>query len=493
VATESSLVRTATGLFMAGGLLSFVAAWLPGSGIRSGNVVDAVGLAAVVAGALVWVVPWERWPSRVSLVLVPLALGLVAVADGAGSRSPFTFGAYFMIVFAWVGLCQPPLSCLWLAPLAVPAYLLPAWARGTGVTVAVASMVITVTVGVIVGETVAWAMEQARRARASAEHRASLLHVVAASSNAGSDLAPDAILAGAVRSAVAMGLDWAGVAAYSADGASWKLVSHCGPFPSGGLLRPQPADSGLPGQVRARGRPVLLVDAGLTAAAVAPALEPRPLVSLVGAPMAVHGTAAAVLLGAAEHRVLAPEDMEAMALLAAQAGRHLEGAARLGEERKARQHLALESVRDELTGVGNRRHAAALLDSLEPEDAVVMLDLDHFKSVNDTYGHQEGDRVLQALAEHLRQGLRGVDAVARYGGEEFVAVLKGVGEGGVNAVERLASAWRATGPVTTFSAGVAVHRPGATAESTLARADAALYAAKRAGRDRVQAELAEVL
>jgi diguanylate cyclase (GGDEF)-like protein len=152
----------------------------------------------------------------------------------------------------------------------------------------------------------------------------------------------------------------------------------------------------------------------------------------------------------------------------------------------ARQVGALRdaSVRDELTGVGNRRHGMAALERLRPGDAVLLLDLDRFKAVNDRDGHAGGDAVLVSLAELLRQSMRGADAVARLGGEEFLVVASQAGGSAAAVAERLVEQWRGTRPRTTVSVGVTVHQPGEEPEHALARADRALYDAKRAGRDR---------
>ena len=93
--------------------------------------------------------------------------------------------------------------------------------------------------------------------------------------------------------------------------------------------------------------------------------------------------------------------------------------------------------RDELTGTGNRRHADALLDSLRPNDALLIVDLDHFKSVNDNLGHRAGDEVLQALGSYLLSYVRGSDDVARYGGDEFVVLARGAGTEARATAERL--------------------------------------------------------
>lgn len=167
--------------------------------------------------------------------------------------------------------------------------------------------------------------------------------------------------------------------------------------------------------------------------------------------------------------------------------------------------LSARAQLDALTGLRNRayfdariREAAAACRHRGTPYCVVMIDLDHFKAVNDEYGHPFGDRVLQHFAETASGALRASDALCRYGGEEFALVHIGKGQaGGVEMArriqERLAQAplvrGRAAVPLTA-SFGVAGSDlwgdPGeASAEAVIAAADAALYAAKRSGRDRV--------
>ena len=157
---------------------------------------------------------------------------------------------------------------------------------------------------------------------------------------------------------------------------------------------------------------------------------------------------------------------------------------------------------DTLTGIYNR---GAFMELAERElararragtpFAVLMLDLDHFKGVNDQFGHQAGDRVLAEFAAVAGRCLRTEDLVGRYGGEEFCAVLPGAVEGQAIAIAeriRLSVAERALGGLprpTTISIGIAVCGPGApfVLDSAIARADEALYEAKNSGRNRVAA------
>ncbi|HUF83471.1 MAG TPA: GGDEF domain-containing protein [Acidimicrobiia bacterium] len=147
---------------------------------------------------------------------------------------------------------------------------------------------------------------------------------------------------------------------------------------------------------------------------------------------------------------------------------------------------------DPLTLLQNRRGCDRALVAMEPGAAVVLIDRDHFKVVNDHYGHQGGDEALRRIADALRSVSRNIDCVSRYGGEEFALVLVRAGvRGAQDVLRRLQRAWRRN-EVCTFSAGIAVHHDGETPEETLARADGALYEAKANGRNRVEVARSEI-
>lgn len=162
--------------------------------------------------------------------------------------------------------------------------------------------------------------------------------------------------------------------------------------------------------------------------------------------------------------------------------------------------LEMESRTDALTGLFNRRHffteGAQLYDYWQKQQvpvAILMIDIDHFKSINDTYGHQTGDLVLQEVAQVIQSECRPHDMVARYGGEEFVVMLQAVAAGsGVTTAERIKQAIAAhqidseRGPIhLTASFGVLEGNALGDFEAAIGKADRALYEAKQSGRSRV--------
>jgi diguanylate cyclase (GGDEF)-like protein len=173
----------------------------------------------------------------------------------------------------------------------------------------------------------------------------------------------------------------------------------------------------------------------------------------------------------------------------------------LRELRGAEDKLVEMATRDSLTELLNRREARRL-GGVEWGKAVrkslplaaVLIDIDHFKKINDTRGHRTGDLAIKGVAAAMRSCFRQYDILCRYGGEEFLALFpETVLEQAVLAAERFREGIAATppaeddaGPVPlTVSAGVALLRKGETLDELIARADAALYAAKQGGRNRV--------
>jgi diguanylate cyclase (GGDEF)-like protein len=176
---------------------------------------------------------------------------------------------------------------------------------------------------------------------------------------------------------------------------------------------------------------------------------------------------------------------------------------RLAESARLQRRLERDAMFDALTGVHNRRWLDEKLPRIVERHrrgaqrlSIFLIDVDHFKTYNDSYGHLAGDQVLIEIARLIMTCLRPTDLGARYGGEEFVVILPDTPlSGAVTAADRLRRACcgskiytveGASLPTVTISVGVTEVPAQDTAESVLSRADAALYEAKRGGRDRVE-------
>jgi diguanylate cyclase (GGDEF)-like protein len=223
-----------------------------------------------------------------------------------------------------------------------------------------------------------------------------------------------------------------------------------------------------------------------------PALNPEMTVEMRSLPMLAHTPGCMIILRDITATKRAEEDVQkANQVLRIQ----------LEEIRLLQETLREQAVRDPLTGLYNRRYLAETLDREmsrarrvgEPV-SVVIIDLDHFKEINDTYGHRAGDEILCMLGAILLHQTRRGDISCRYGGDEFVVILPGAS---LYIAMQRAEQWRtafsatayADGKTTlynTFSAGLAIFpENGANAEEILAAADKALYTAKTSGRNRV--------
>jgi diguanylate cyclase (GGDEF)-like protein len=457
--------RQAAVLLAVAGVISILGAPLAA---RTGGrplLLAALGAVAAVVGGITWFLPWHRWSQRSVLHLSWAAFALIGVGNFYGDSDPYGYGIFFVVLYAWVGLNQRPGTALIITPAAIVAYLVPVLWSPLHDHSAWTSVLVLVPVCLLVSETISRAMTGLRESRELDNRRVGDLEAIVGAS-ALLQVETDPQNVGPMLARVAAGiLHGTDAVVLLADGEGGHLTA--GVHASDGVLD----QVSLP--------PLDAVDQALRD----------------GQPVHQHDTLVVPLRGA--NRVVGaiavryedettpdPFTLHAAQLFGAQAGVAL-------EQQRVIDELTEAAMKDALTGVGNRRRAAALLEELRPSDAVVLLDMDHFKLVNDTAGHAAGDRVLVLLGRYLLESARDADAIARYGGEEFLLVLRGAGEDATAAIVRLLEGWRELRPLTTFSAGVAVHQPGRSPAATLGRADAALYRAKRTGRDRVCEDAAE--
>jgi diguanylate cyclase (GGDEF)-like protein len=228
-----------------------------------------------------------------------------------------------------------------------------------------------------------------------------------------------------------------------------------------------------------------------------------------GTPLHFDGARVGVLcIGDNKPRDFRPEQMRSLSDLGVMA-EHEFSVAALSEAQvrlaASNEELEMKARIDVLTHLWNR---GAIMELAETElaagtgapSAVLMIDVDHFKSINDRFGHPAGDQVLRIVAATLRAGLRPMDAVGRYGGEEFLAVLSNLGlEEALQAAERLrqdvSSAlvqFEQHMIAVTCSIGIAMAADQESLSALIGRADHALYRAKASGRNCVEVEMAAV-
>lgn len=438
--------------------------------------VAAYGVGALVLALLARGVPWDRGPAALRWVpaLTALAAGPLVLGAAAGVSH------HLLLLSAATGL---------YVGLALPAgaswRLLPLLLLGTGVALAgaqrradVVDLVGAVVLQVLVAEVLARVLLHERTTRAEAQRL--LAGVQALHAERTESGAADAV------AALAVSLLQPDVAVTMvAVGSDSPLYTNRGQqgvdVPLGHLVVDATGVSGL-GLAMTEGRALFLADAARSPLLARTPFARLELATVLFVPVpGEHGWLGCVVVGwKARRDRLDGFGEQVVSLLSSSASTLLERLRSVGQ-------LQQQARTDALTGLPNRRVFLEALDRLRPGGAVLFLDLDHFKALNDTLGHAAGDDVLRAFGAVLRRSVRDGDCAARYGGEEFAIVLPGDGETDLrttaeHVVARIRERW--DGP-TTFSVGVAVHRAGDPPATTLARADEAVYAAKAAGRDRL--------
>ena len=454
--SATAVGKLAAGMWMVSSLL-VVSAELLAPGHTSRFATVAIGLGALVSGMALWVLPWCRWPRSVTLWLVPLTFATIGLdyrlADGNG----FLYAITFLMVFAWLGLAHPRGTSLKFAPLLIVAYVVPLLGGPAGrSSLGLASAVYVVPCCVMVGEAVAWGMallaDTEWTLTETQERNVGIF-----------EQAP------------------MGIAVSSLDG---------------GLIRVNAAYAKILGY-----RPEELVGKNLQeithpddwtdtsthmAAAVAGDVEAYTMEKRY---VRADGHMVWASVGASCVRDRAGEPLYLIAQIEDITERHA-----------LRDKLAYAAVHDQLTGLPNR---TMFMDRLERlivraerrgrHVALMFLDLDRFKLINDGLGHDAGDRLLQRVALRLQASLRADDLLARFGGDEFTLLCEVASEEeAVEIARRLGAAMDR--PLTeanheqfiSLSVGIALSSAETTHPTALLRnADVAMYRAKDLGPARI--------
>ncbi len=431
--------RSAQALLFGAGLVTVLNTVLSPLTRVNVGVLRLTGLATIATSFTVRFLPWKQRPRLSSYTIVVAAMVALVATDRWHhySRSDSAIAVYpmfFVLIIAWAGLTQPRGTAALVACFSGGAltWLLASGGHGSA---AVQCIVVTVPAAAILGEVVSWAYGRAvTLGHLDAARRSSLEALVAGASS----------LQGAL----------------TADESEMIVVATAIDIFHGQRTRYETADQ--------------TIDDG-------PDHDDAQYDPATGE-LRIRVRGQAGILGTLITTVAEPDafTLDAARLYSQHIGTRL-------EQLRVIDTLTDAASHDALTGIGNRRAAQSSIETLQPGDAVFILDLDHFKTINDTLGHQAGDRVLTQLGDYLREFTRPTDSAARYGGEEFLLVCRAAAfDAPTHIANRLLDGWRAQRPLVTFSIGYTIHQADDTAELTIEHADMALYEAKRAGRDRAQ-------
>ena len=422
--------RQAAFLFLGGGLITIVNA--PMGAESHVLALGGAGVAAVVIGICALAAPWDRWPARASLVtLIPPALVLIVIANAYGHASTYTYALYYVLVFVWIGLTQPRLTALALAPLAALAYVFPVLV-GQSRPGLVPSLTDALPVCLLVGETISWVMERLAKAQEEGTSRVKHLEALVGAGAAlecNTDPAhlPNEIarVAGAVfdcdDAAVLVGRD---------DG-----MTVVGRHGSADFAGPERRDVSA---ICARAEPDYVP-------------QDHALVIPLRASLRT--------IGALVVRVAGPPDEFLVGLarvFGSQAGLAL-------ERHRAVGHLRGSDLRDPATGLGTRAHADALISGLEPDDIVLAM----------TVGGARQAEAAFLLGPFLERELRTYDSAAQHD-HGVLVILRNAAGAEEAAFRRIGAAWARAHPSVTLLFGMAVHRPPAFPDDTVAAARAAM-------------------
>jgi diguanylate cyclase (GGDEF)-like protein/PAS domain S-box-containing protein len=451
---RSLAARMASILFVLSGVITSSSAFFPSSADIHPVWVFFVGVAGLLIGIVSLVLPWQRWPRYAMLLyFVPVAFVLISLHNFFGGADPYRYSIFYMVAFLWIGITQPRGTAFWFIPLFALSYLAPLLVLN-GDNSALSSVFYTLPVCLFVSESLGWVAERLRKVQTAlfqseVRFRSLVQH------------ASDMVLI----------TDGAGMIRYVSPSVERILG-----YETTTLLHTSLFNMVHPDDV---GDIETLFNLKLHQPGVGAPFECR--VRHHDTTWRYIETISTNLLHEANIRgiVLNSRDVTERKALEAQ--------------------LTHQAFHDPLTGLVNRAafsdRVEQALTRVERKDttlAVLFLDLDNFKTINDRWGHAAGDQVLIAVAERLHACLRASDAAARLGGDEFAILLEDVSDTAnvMQVADRLLDALRPPFPLgeqavhVGVSIGIAWSHTGRSAADLLRHADIAMYSVKHTGKGR---------
>lgn len=472
--------RWAAALFLFGAVAGlFEAVFFATSG-REVAMRGVFALCLFGVAALLWRLPNERWRLSYLVGVVPVAFLWIVLHEWLIGFTDYMYPLSFVLVYVWVGLTLPRWAPWAVSPLLVLAFVGPKLDEPE----ALQSALLAVPTCLVVGEVISMAVHRLRRYRDESIRRAEVFHRVAQAARQIGSLDSHAVGDEIAAAGRQLGFDVACMLRVLPGGEQVEMTAVSG-MAEDQRGRVFALDQGIIGAVARQGAAVVWDRDEIDREGCALLQDSDQQVAYAEPVFVADELAAVLTVGRYRGGAISLDERAAVEILALEASVALVNAEHFASEQRRALDYRDQSMKDSLTGLGNRRLLDSLLEVLAPEDVLVLVDLDHFKWVNDTHGHDRGDEVLVTLAGFLQRELREGDVAIRHGGEEFVVVMPRAGAQAEGVARRLLERWRESGPVTTFSMGLATHRAESAPDETLKRADEALYAAKRGGRNRL--------
>jgi diguanylate cyclase (GGDEF)-like protein/PAS domain S-box-containing protein len=435
---------------LCGSLVAIAVPFVPSVAGTNRGVLLAIAAVTLAAGGIIWWLPWYRWPRASTLALIPPTLLLIAIYNFYSGADGFRYAPFFFITFGWIGLIHPRGTSTKVLPLVAASYLLPLAVGHHWTAIAAWSVAYVLPAGVLLGEATAWVSDRLIRTQDSLRDQEASFRKLFAENP---------------QPMYVFDLDDFRFLEVNA-----AAIEHYG-YTRDEFLEMRVTDI----------RPTDEVRAFLEEVAVAPELHHSP-----GASRHVLKDGRIIEVDTTAHRL----DFQGRAAM-------LTAIQDVTERNGLERELRHRAFHDALTDLANRslfanrlEHALARQVRGDSFVGVVVIDLDGFKTVNDSLGHSVGDELLFAVGDRLLKAVRPGDTVARLGGDEFAILLEEessiehLGEHAERILRSLTAPFELAGKslVVTASAGVTINRPGDGPEELIRNADMAMYLAKKDGK-----------